>query len=224
MKLWSRGLGRRELIMDFTHYAIRGSEDGGIEIFGVTEQPVSWEFRVHIEQEDIPGLVNVALSRPVRRMVIRKIFTAIATVWRRRHFKVPEGLEERVKTAHSHVMDRPRINRQVSGRAGSGTAPATADSTATAPATARANARANARAGTTTTTDADDAVTASIGSATAASTTTADSTATAPATATANTAAGPDVDTTSTNDTTIDSVSKVVGNSNKTTGNTVGIS
>ncbi len=223
MKLWSRGLGRRELIMDFTHYAIRGSEDGGIEIFGVTEQPVSWEFRVHIEQEDIPGLVNVALSRPVRRMVIRKIFTAIATVWRRRHFKVPEGLEERVKTAHSHVMDRPRINRQVSSRAGSGTAPATANSTAnstaTAPATARANARANARAGTTTTTtDADDAVTASIGSATA------DSTATAPATATANTVAGPDVDTTSTNDTTIDSGSKIVGNSNKTTGNTVGIS
>ena len=218
MKLWSRGLGRRELIMDFTHYAIRGSEDGGIEIFGVTEQPVSWEFRVHIEQEDIPGLVNVALSKPVRRMVIRRIFTAIATIWKRRHFKVPEGLEERVRTAHSHVMDRPRINRQVSSRAGSGTAPATANSTATAPATARANARANARAGTTTTTDADDAVTASIGSATA------DSTTTAPATATGNTAAGPDVDTTSTNDTTIDSVSKVVGNSNKTTGNAIGIS
>ncbi len=193
MKLWSRGLGRRELIMDFTHYAIRGSEDGGIEIFGVTEQPVSWEFRVHIEQEDIPGLVNVALSKPVRRMVIRRIFTAIATIWKRRHFKVPEGLEERVRTAHSHVMDRPRINRQVSSRAGSGTAPTAS--------IARTTTMARSRSTTTVTDDSDDG----------------DDSA-------GNTAAGPDVDTTSTNDTTIDSVSKVVGNSNKTTGNTVGIS
>ena len=193
MKLWSRGLGRRELIMDFTHYAIRGSEDGGIEIFGVTEQPVSWEFRVHIEQEDIPGLVNVALSKPVRRMVIRRIFTAIATIWKRRHFKVPEGLEERVRTAHSHVMDRPRINRQVSDRAGSGTAPTAS--------IARTTTMARSRSTTTVTDDSDDG----------------DDSA-------GNTAAGPDVDTTSTNDTTIDSVSKVVGNSNKTTGNTVGIS
>ncbi len=201
MKLWSRGLGRRELIMDFTHYAIRGSDDGGIEIFGVTEQPVSWEFRVHIEQEDIPGLVNVALSKPVRRMVMRKMFTAIATVWRRRHFKVPEGLEERVKTAHSHVMDRPRINRQVSDRAGSGTIPTTT----------RATTIARARA---TTSSTEDTVTASINS----DTTTDDPN------ATGNTAAGLDVDTTSTDDTTIDSGSKIVGNSNKTTGNTVGIS
>lgn len=193
MKLWSRGLGRRELIMDFTHYAIRGSEDGGIEIFGVTEQPVSWEFRVHIEQEDIPGLVNVALSRPVRRMVIRRIFTAIATIWKRRHFKVPEGLEERVRTAHSHVMDRPRINRQVSSRAGSGTAPTAS--------IARTTTMARSRSTTTVTDDSDDG----------------DDSA-------GNTAAGPDVDTTSTNDTTIDSVSKVVGNSNKTTGNAIGIS
>ncbi len=193
MKLWSRGLGRRELIMDFTHYAIRGSEDGGIEIFGVTEQPVSWEFRVHIEQEDIPGLVNVALSKPVRRMVIRRIFTAIATIWKRRHFKVPEGLEERVRTAHSHVMDRPRINRQVSDRADSGTVPTAS--------IARTTTMARSRSTTTVTDDSDDG----------------DDSA-------GNTAAGPDVDTTSTNDTTIDSVSKVVGNSNKTTGNTVGIS
>ncbi len=193
MKLWSRGLGRRELIMDFTHYAIRGSEDGGIEIFGVTEQPVSWEFRVHIEQEDIPGLVNVALSKPVRRMVIRRIFTAIATIWKRRHFKVPEGLEERVRTAHSHVMDRPRINRQVSSRAGSGTAPTAS--------IARTTTMARSRSTTTVTDDSDDG----------------DDSA-------GNTAAGPDVDTTSTNDTTIDSVSKVVGNSNKTTGNAIGIS
>ncbi|MCL4442582.1 MAG: hypothetical protein M1456_00615 [Actinobacteria bacterium] len=193
MKLWSRGLGRRELIMDFTHYAIRGSEDGGIEIFGVTEQPVSWEFRVHIEQEDIPGLVNVALSKPVRRMVIRRIFTAIATIWKRRHFKVPEGLEERVRTAHSHVMDRPRINRQVSDRADSGTVPTAS--------IARTTTIARSRSTTTVTDDSDDG----------------DDSA-------GNTAAGPDVDTTSTNDTTIDSVSKVVGNSNKTTGNAIGIS
>ncbi len=117
MKLWSRGLGRRELIMDFTHYAVRRSEDGGIEIFGVTEQPVSWEFRVHIGEEDIPGIVNVALSRPVILMVTKKMLTAVATVWRRRHFKVPEGLEERVRTAHSHVMDRPRPNRPIGSRA-----------------------------------------------------------------------------------------------------------
>ncbi len=128
MKLWSRGLGRRELIMDFTHYAVRRSDDGGIEIFGVTEQPVSWEFRVHIEQEDVPGLVHVALSKPVRKMLIRKIPTAIATVWRRRRFKVPEGLEERVKNAHSHVMERQRMNRQMIGRRNTGAVPITADS------------------------------------------------------------------------------------------------
>ena len=64
MKLWSRGLGPRELVMDFTHYAVRRSDDGGIEIFGVTEQPVSWEFRVHIGEEDIPGIASS--SQPLR--------------------------------------------------------------------------------------------------------------------------------------------------------------
>ncbi len=111
MKLWSRGLGRKELVMDFTHYAVRRAGDGGIEILGVTEQPVAWEFRVHIGQEDIPGMVKVALSRPVIEMFARKPLTALGSLRRRRHFEVPAGLEERVKAAHSHVMDRPRPNR-----------------------------------------------------------------------------------------------------------------
>jgi hypothetical protein len=99
--------------MDFTHYAVRRSDDGGIEIFGVTEQPVSWEFRVHIGAEDIPGIVKVAASWPVLRMFARKPFVAIGAAWRRRHFQVPEGLEDRVKAAHSRVMERPRPNRVV---------------------------------------------------------------------------------------------------------------
>lgn len=111
MDLWSRGLGRRELIMDFSHYAIRRSDDGGIEILGVTEEPVAWEFRVHIGEDDVPGMVNMALARPVVGMFARKALTALATIWRRRTFEVQPGLEERVRAAHDHVVNRPRPNR-----------------------------------------------------------------------------------------------------------------
>ena len=113
MDLWSRGLGRRELVMDFTHYAVRRAGDGGIEILGVTEEPVAWEFRVHIAPDDIPGMVNIAVARPVIAMFARKPGTALAALWRRRNYEVQPGLEERVGAAHAHVMNRARPARAV---------------------------------------------------------------------------------------------------------------
>ncbi|MBI4728072.1 MAG: hypothetical protein HY775_01005 [Acidobacteria bacterium] len=108
MNLWSRGLGRRELGMDFRQYVVRRAEDGGFDIFGVTHGPVAWEFRIHVEPEDVAGLVNVGLTRPVMRLLLRRWATAVATLWRRRRFKPADGLEERVAGAYARMMGERR--------------------------------------------------------------------------------------------------------------------
>jgi hypothetical protein len=62
MRLRSRGLGRKELVMDFRRYEIR--RDGAdVLITGTITEPVTWDFSIRIEREDIPGLVRVARSK-----------------------------------------------------------------------------------------------------------------------------------------------------------------
>ena len=69
MKLWSRGLGRQELKMDFMAYEV--SKDGEeIVIAGRITDPVNWEFWIRFDEHDVPGLVRVATNRSVLGMVL----------------------------------------------------------------------------------------------------------------------------------------------------------
>ncbi len=62
MKLRSRGLGRKELIMDFRRYDIERDGDE-VLITGTITEPVTWDFSIRIERDDMPGLIKVARSK-----------------------------------------------------------------------------------------------------------------------------------------------------------------
>ncbi len=73
MKLWSRGLGKQELKMDFMRYDI--SRDGDeIVIAGRITEPVTWDFWIRFDEDDVPGLIRVAKNPNVIGMVLRRWF------------------------------------------------------------------------------------------------------------------------------------------------------
>jgi len=58
MRMWSEGLGKMELVVDFSHYKVVTEEDDTV-IQGITEEPVRWEFAARFRKDDIPGLLNI---------------------------------------------------------------------------------------------------------------------------------------------------------------------
>jgi hypothetical protein len=61
MRIWSRGLGKRELVMDLTKCEIAREGDRYI-LKGTVVEPVNWEFRITMEPEDVPGLIRTGAS------------------------------------------------------------------------------------------------------------------------------------------------------------------
>ena len=70
MKMWSEGLGRMELVVDFSHYEVV-TDEGDTVIKGITDEPVQWEFTARFRDDDIPGLLNV-LFKPTTLLFILK--------------------------------------------------------------------------------------------------------------------------------------------------------
>jgi hypothetical protein len=82
MRLRSKGLGRKELVMDFREYEI--SRDGDdVIVSGTIRAPVTWDFSIRFSQSDIPGILRVGLSRHVLRMALQWVL--------RRPARSPEG-------------------------------------------------------------------------------------------------------------------------------------
>jgi len=73
MKLRSRGLGRRELVMDFREYEIKREGDE-VVIAGTIHEPVTWDFSIRIEPGDIPGMLRVGINHHTLGLGARWIF------------------------------------------------------------------------------------------------------------------------------------------------------
>src|SRR3972149_9724336 len=76
MKLWSRGLGKQQLKMDFMQYEIT-QEGEEIVIAGRIVEPVNWDFWIRFDENDVPGLIRVAKNRKLIRMVLRRYLRKI---------------------------------------------------------------------------------------------------------------------------------------------------
>ena len=72
MKLRSRGLGRRELVMDFREYDIARDGDD-VVVSGTIREPVNWDFAIRITGADIPGMLRVGLHRHTLSLAARWI-------------------------------------------------------------------------------------------------------------------------------------------------------
>jgi len=72
MRMWSQGLGKMELVIDFCHYAVVQEDDDTV-IKGITNEPVEWEFTARFDRDDIPGLLNMFFKRETLTFALKNI-------------------------------------------------------------------------------------------------------------------------------------------------------
>ena len=105
MRLKSRGLGRKELVMDFREYTVTRDGDE-VVVEGTIREPVHWDFSIRMCEDDLPGLARVALSPKTLGFLIRAAFrrkkNAHWSVDREEHLKdVQAAIEARAEAADS---------------------------------------------------------------------------------------------------------------------------
>ncbi len=73
MRLQSRGLGRKELVMDFREYeVVRSGRE--VVIQGTIREPVRWDFSIRMCEDDLAGLVKVAGRKATIGFLLRAVF------------------------------------------------------------------------------------------------------------------------------------------------------
>ena len=73
MKLKSRGLGRKELVMDFREYTVRREGDE-IVIMGTIHEPVHWDFSIRMCEDDLAGIAQVTRQKTMLLWLLRAVF------------------------------------------------------------------------------------------------------------------------------------------------------
>lgn len=103
MKLWSRGLGKQQLTMDFMRYEI--SKDGQeIVIAGRITEPVNWDFWIRFDENDVPGLIRVAKNPNVIGLVLSRWSKKLIPF--RRRPKAEEEAQEPEETPKAKTAER----------------------------------------------------------------------------------------------------------------------
>lgn len=114
MKLWSRGLGRTEVNMDFRYYEVtRDKESGNVCIVGNMRSPVNWEFRIMMEPDDLPGFMKIFFNFKIIAYVIKNIYRYPFYFFTRKKFETEGDLEQKVMNAYDMLV-KARPGRRVS--------------------------------------------------------------------------------------------------------------
>ncbi len=107
MKVWSKGLGKTELLADCRYYEVRKDPDSdNVFVIGNLTDPVNWEFKAILEPEDIPGFMKLAFNTCMLKLVLKNVHRYIVYLFNRGEYrdKNNENLEEKVNTAYDRMM------------------------------------------------------------------------------------------------------------------------
>ncbi len=105
MKLWSRGLGRTEVDMDFRYYKVtRDMESGNVCIVGNMRSPVNWEFRIMMEPDDLAGFAKIVLTPSILIYVVKNIHRYVIYLFQRKKFIEEGDMEEKVMSAYENLV------------------------------------------------------------------------------------------------------------------------
>ena len=118
MKLWSRGLGKTEINMDLRYYKIvRDEETGGVTVIGNMQSPVTWEFTIKLEPEDIAGVFQLAMNPPLWGFVAKNLMQIPAYLKNRDAYELEDAdnLEQRVMEVYKK-MTTPSPDRKKRGK------------------------------------------------------------------------------------------------------------
>jgi hypothetical protein len=70
MRLKSKGLGKKELVMDFREYTVVREGDE-LVVVGTIRDPINWDFTIRMCEDDLAGLVALGANRSVFGLVMR---------------------------------------------------------------------------------------------------------------------------------------------------------
>lgn len=105
MKLWSRGLGKTEIHLDFRYYqTMREPESGNMLIIGTMQDPVNWEFKITLQPEDIGGIINLVLKPSMFHFIMKNLHHYARYLFNRKKFRRDDNLVEAVNSAYEQVM------------------------------------------------------------------------------------------------------------------------
>ncbi len=114
MRLKSRGLGKKELVMDFREYEVV-REGRELVIVGTIRDPVTWEFSIRMCEDDISGMSKLILCKTVIRFVLRTLFQRKSKVDHHWTGELPEHLakgKEFSIEAKQKAVDRVQTYRE----------------------------------------------------------------------------------------------------------------
>ena len=122
MRLRSKGLGRKEMVMDFREYEVR-MEGDELVIVGIIRDPVTWDFSMRFCEDDYPAILGFIL----RKATLKHIFRALFSFKKKHHWVgsreehlesgknnrelIQSEVEERVKSAMSPIEAPKRTRR-----------------------------------------------------------------------------------------------------------------
>ena len=115
MRLKSRGLGRKELVMDFREYAVI-REDDEVVVVGTIRDPVNWDFSIRICQDDVVGMTKLVLRPAMIRLLLRSAFRR-----RKKNHWTQERAEhlaegrKRIAAAAEKAAERVRLREENGG-------------------------------------------------------------------------------------------------------------
>jgi len=73
MRLKSKGLGKKELVMDLREYAVVREGDE-LVIVGTIRDPITWDFTIRLCEDDLAGVLGLATNRNVFGLIVRWLF------------------------------------------------------------------------------------------------------------------------------------------------------
>jgi hypothetical protein len=116
MKLWSRGLGKQEINMDFRYCkTLKDPETGNMMIIGNMQSPVTWEFKITFHPEDIGGIMKLVFSPSMLLFAIKNLSQYLFYLKDRDKYKTEGNLVEKVNAAYELCMTGGRVYHRESG-------------------------------------------------------------------------------------------------------------
>jgi len=111
MLLWSRGLGQTEVYMDFRHYrTVQDPDSRNVLIVGKMQSPVTWEFVITMQPEDIAGVMKSLFTLPMIRFVFRNLYQYALFLLKRKNYKTEDkNFVPKIRKSYLYMVKKQRI-------------------------------------------------------------------------------------------------------------------
>lgn len=118
MRLKSRGLGRKELVMDFREFTVIRENNEAV-IVGTIRDPVNWDFTIRVCEDDVVGMARLIFRPAMIGMLLRSIFRRTKrdhwtqdyadhiAAGKERRIDAQEKADERIRSKEEESGDAP---------------------------------------------------------------------------------------------------------------------